>query len=191
VSENANSDEPKVFSEEYVRTLREENARRRLAEKNAKEELARVREALGVGSEESADVTKEAQRMRAHSEADRELAREALTLAEFAKLSSELELVDADAAWRLADMRAVRVDLESRKVEGLREVLETLVREKPYLAGRAAKGGSPGGGTPRSTGRQDPDESGLSGRIRKQFQKRLPAGLSVPGARLGDLRITR
>ena len=191
MTESANSDEPKVFSEEYVKTLREENARRRLAEKNVREELARVRDVLGIGSEESADVTKEAERMRAQSEADRELAKEALTRAEFTKVSSELGLVDADAAWRLADMHSVRVDLESRKVEGLREVLETLVREKPYLATRAARAGSPGGGTPRSTGKQESDESALSGRIRKQFQKRLPAGLSVPGASLGDLRITR
>jgi hypothetical protein len=191
VTESGNNEEGKVFSEEYVRTLREENARRRLAEKNAKEELARVREALGIGGDETADATQEAGRMRARSEADRETAKEALVRAEFAKVSGELELVDADAAWRLADMGAVRVDLESRKVEGLREVLETLVREKPYLAGRTARGGSPGGGTPRSTGKGESEEGGLSGRIRKQFQKRLPAGLSVPGASLGELRITR
>ena len=42
MTESANHEEAKVFSEEYVRTLRDENARRRLAEKNAKEELARV-----------------------------------------------------------------------------------------------------------------------------------------------------
>jgi hypothetical protein len=191
VTESANHEEAKVFSEEYVRTLRDENARRRLAEKNAKEELARVREALGIGNDETADATKEAGRMRARSEADRETAKEALMRAEFAKVSGELELVDADAAWRLADMNAVRVELESRKVEGLREVLETLVREKPYLAGRASRGGSAGGGTPRSPGKAESEETGLSGRIRKQFQKRLPAGLSVPGASLGDLRITR
>jgi len=189
VTEPTNSEEPKTFSEDYVKTLREENARRRLAEKDVKEQLARVREALGVGDDGSADVTEAVSELRTRSEADRELAREALLRAEFAKVSAELELVDADAAWRLADRGAVRVDLESRKVDGLREVLETLVREKPYLAGRGVRAGSPGGGTPRATGRQDDDS--LSGRIRKQFRKRLPSGMTVPGESLGDLRITR
>ena len=183
------SDEPKTFSEEYVKTLREENARRRLAEKSVKEELARVRDAVGLEDDGSVDLTEAVEKMRARSEADRELAREALIDAEFAKLAGDLDFVDVDAARRLADMSAVRVDLESRSCEGLREVLETLVREKPYLCGRAARAGSPGGGTPRSTGKQDDDS--LSGRIRKQFQKRLPSGMAVPGGNLGDLRITR
>jgi hypothetical protein len=185
----ATNDEPKVFSEDYVRTLREENARRRLAEKNVKEQMTRVRDMLGVESEDPGELEKTVARMRGQSEADRETAREALLQAEFAKLSRELDLVDGDAAWRLADRSTVRVDLESRKVEGLREVLEALVREKPYLAGRGGRAGSPGGGTPRSTARQDDDS--LSGRIRKQFQKRLPSGMTVPGASIGDLRITR
>ena len=183
------SDEPKTFSEEYVKTLREENARRRLAEKSVKEELARVRDAVGLEDDGSVDLTEAVEKMRARSEADRELAREALIDAEFAKLAGDLDFVDVDAARRLADMSAVRVDLESRSCEGLREVLETLVREKPYLCGRTARAGSPGGGTPRSTGKQDDDS--LSGRIRKQFQKRLPSGMAVPGGNLGDLRITR
>ena len=183
------NDEPKTFSEEYVKTLREENARRRLAEKSVKEELARVRDALGLEDHESVDLTEAVGKMRARSETDRKVAIEAIIDAEFTKLSGELDLVDVDAARRLADMSAVRVDLETRSCEGLREVLETLVREKPYLCGRAARAGSPGGGTPRSTGKQDDDS--LSGRIRKQFQKRLPSGMAVPGGNLGDLRITR
>ena len=181
--------EEKTFSEEYVKTLREENARRRLAEKSVKEELARAREALGIEGDGSVDLAEAAGKLRARSEADRDAAREAVIDAEFTRLSGELALVDVDAARRLADMSTVRVDLESRKVEGLREVLETLLREKPYLCGRAARAGSPGGGTPRSTGKQDDDS--LGGRIRKQFQKRLPSGMAVPGGSLGDLRITR
>ena len=86
------------------------------------------------------------------------------------------------------DLEETKQYLESRKVEGLREVLEALVREKPYLTGRTPKAGSPGGGTPRSGGARDDDS--LGGRIRKQFRKRLPSGLAVPGGNLGDLRIT-
>jgi hypothetical protein len=86
-------------------------------------------------------------------------------------------------------MSGVRVDLETRKVEGLREALETLVRDKPYLVSRAGRAGSPGGGTPRTTAKQDDDS--LEGRVRKQFQKRLPAGMGAPGATQGGLRIRR
>jgi hypothetical protein len=189
LSEAPVNDEPKTFSEEYVKTLREENARRRLAEKTANEELARVRTALGIESEGSADAAKAAEKLRAQSEADREAAREALTRAEFVKASGELGFIDADAAWRLADLSAVRVDLRSRKVEGLREALDALVREKPFLVGRAARAGSPGGGTPRSSASQDDDS--LAGRIRRQFERRLPRGLSAPGAGAGNLRMTR
>ena len=183
------SDPPKSFPEDYVKTLREENARRRLAEKNVKDELTRVKDALGVECEESESAADAAEKLRTRSEADRELAREALMQAEFARLSTELEIADADAAWRLADRSAVRVDLDSRKVEGLREVMENLLREKPYLVMRAPRSGSPGGGTPRSAAKQDDDS--LGGRIRKQFQRRLPSGMTVPGAGTGSLRITR
>ena len=189
MSEPENQDEPKTFSEEYVKTLREENARRRLAEKTVKEELARARDALGIENHESVGLAEAAEALRNRSEADRKVAVTALIETEFTKVASELDLIDADAALQLADTSAVKVDLESRKVEGLREVLEALVREKPYLTGRTPKAGSPGGGTPRSGGAREDDS--LGGRIRKQFRKRLPSGLAVPGANLGDLRITR
>jgi hypothetical protein len=189
MSEAPVNDEPKVFTEEYVKSLREENARRRVAEKSANDELARVRAALGIAGEASADAVKSAENLRTQSEADRELAREALVRSEFAKVSIELGLVDADAAWRLADTSAVKVDLRSRKVEGLREALDALVREKPFLAGRVARAGSPGGGTPRSAAPADDDS--LAGRIRRQFERRLPRGAAVPGNSSGGMRFTR
>jgi len=189
VTEPENHDDAKTFSEDYVKTLREENARRRLAEKNVKEELARVRDALGVQDDASVDLADACEQLRTRSEADRQLATDALIRVEFAQIANDLDLVDADAAFRLADTSAVRVDPGTRKVEGLREVLDALVREKPYLVGRATRAGSPGGGTPRSGARQDDDS--LGGRIRKQFQKRLPSGMTVPGGDLGNLRITR
>jgi len=82
------------------------------------------------------------------------------------------------------------VDLAARKVEGLREALDALVREKPFLVARPSRAGSPGGGTPRAAGRAADDDS-LAGRIRKQFERRLPRGLSIPGAGAGNLRISR
>jgi len=188
VTEGENQDEPKTFSEDYVKTLREENARRRLAEKQANDELARARDALGIKDHASVDLAEACETMRTRSETDRRLATDALVRAEFAQIANDLDLVDADAAFRLADTSAVRVDPESRKVEGLREVIESLVREKPFLVGRATRAGSPGGGTPRSGVRQDDDS--LGGRIRKQFKRRLPSGMTVPGGDLGNLRIT-
>jgi hypothetical protein len=189
MTEPEHHDEPKTFSEEYVKTLRDENARRRLAEKTAREELARVREALGVNEDGSADLAEACGELRSRCEADRKLAVDTLIHAELAKLSDELGVVDVDAAFRLADTSAVKVDPESREVHGLRESLEALLREKPYLAGRTPRAGSPGGGTPRAQGKRDDDT--LGGRIRKQFARRLPSGMTVPGGDLGNLRITR
>ncbi|HUU42384.1 MAG TPA: hypothetical protein VMX57_01305 [Planctomycetota bacterium] len=189
MSEPSDEMEPKTFSEEYVKTLRDENARRRLAEKTVRDELARARDVLGVSEHESIGLVEACETMRTRGEADRKLAVDALIEVELTKLSDELGLVDADAAFRLADRSAVKVDPTSRKVEGLREVLEALVKEKPWLAGRTPRAGSPGGGTPRSTGVRDDDS--LGGRIRKQFARRLPRGLAVPGGDLGNLRITR
>ncbi len=189
MSETPMSDAPKTFSEEYVKELRDENARRRLAEKTAKEELARVRAALGVKDEESADLAKSAEALRAQSAADRDTAREALVRAEFARAAAERGFVDADAAYRLADMSAVTVDVAARKVVGLSEALDALASDKPFLLARRPGAGSPGGGTPRAAGRED--DASLSGRIRRQFERRLPRGMSAPGNSPGGLRITR
>ena len=184
------NDEPKMFPEDYVKELRDENAQRRLAEKNVRDQLAQVRDALGVPQDDgSADVVQTIHDLRSRSEADRGLAAETLVRAEFNRAAAELDEVDADAAWRLADKDGIRVDLESRKVEGLREVLETLVRDKPFLVSRAGSAGSPGGGTPRTSA--SPGDDSLEGRVRKQFQKRLPSGMTVPGESIGRMCITR
>ena len=189
MSEMPVNDEPKVFTEDYVKHLRDENARRRLAEKTANELLARVRAALGFKDDETADLAKSAEALRAQSAADRDAAREALLRAEFAKAASELNFVDADAAWRLADMSAVTVDVPARKVVGLGEALEALASDKPYLLARRPGAGSPGGGTPRAAGREE--DASLSGRIRRQFERRLPKNLPIPGSSSGGMRITR
>ncbi len=189
MSETPMNDEPKVFSEEYVKQLRDENARRRLAEKNAKEELARVRAALGFKDDEPADLVRTAEHLRTQSAADRDAAREALVRAEFATAAAQRGFVDADAAYRLADMSAVTVDVAARQVDGLDEALDALASDKPFLLGRRPGAGSPGGGTPRAAGRED--DASLSGRIRRQFERRLPRGMSVPGNSSGGMRISR
>ena len=189
MSEQPMNDEPKVFTEEYVKQLRDENARRRLAEKNMKEELARVRAALGFKDDESADLAKSAETLRTQSAADRDAARDALLRAECARVSTERGFVDADTAYRLADMSAVTVDVAARKVEGLREALDALASDKPFLLGRRPGVGSPGGGTPRAAGRED--DASLSGRIRRQFEQHLPRGMSVSGNSSGGMRISR
>ena len=189
MSETPMNEEPKVFTEEYVKQLRDENARRRLAEKTMKDELARVRAALGFKDDETADLAKSAEALRAQSSVDREAARDALLRAEFASESAKRGFVDADAAFRLADMSAVKVDLAARKVVGLDEALDALASDKPFLLGRRPGAGSPGGGTPRGAGREE--DASLSGRIRRQFERRLTRGMNVPGNGSGGMRITR
>ena len=100
MSEPIEQDTPRTFPEDYVRTLREENARRRHAEKTVSEQLARVRKALGAEDSDAADLGELAERMRSRSEADRTLAQEALVRAELTRVAQELDLVDTDAALR-------------------------------------------------------------------------------------------
>ena len=81
------------------------------------------------------------------------------------------------------------MDAAARKVVGLDEALDALAGDKPFLLARRPGAGSPGGGTPRAAGREE--DASLSGRIRRQFERRLPRGLSVPGNSSGGMRINR
>jgi len=85
--------------------------------------LAKVLEGLTTPSEQTAEG-KELERMRA------EMRNMAITR-ELDKLTPELKLRDATAALMLADVTGVTVN--GMEVAGLRESLETLIKDKPYL----------------------------------------------------------
>ncbi len=182
-----NADEAS-FPASYVRELRAENARRRTNERKLESTLKELASTVGADETEPEELVSRVKRALEQSGQDRALAEEALISSKLSQLTAERDVVDPDAARQLLDMSGVTVDLEARKVEGLDEAMETLLSERPYLRGRSVPGGTPGGGTPRAS-RPQTDQT-LAGRVRREFQRRLPSGMTVPGASLGNMRIS-
>jgi len=176
------------FPASYVRELRAENARRRTNERKLEGTLSELASALGVEGGSSEAVVERVKEALAGSAENRALAEEALLSSRLTELAVEREVVDCDAARRLLDMSGVTVDLSSREVAGLEEALDALLSARPYLRGRSVPGRTPGGGTPRAS--RAADDETLAGRVRSEFARRLPSGMSVPGAELGNLKMS-
>lgn len=147
---------PKLFSEDYVKSLRSEAAENRVKAKQMKEAIEKV-----FGIEIDGDVTEALTAVKAGYEtklADVQKSARALHLnTEATKLQAELGIIDLEAALKLADLSDVKI-AEDGKVEGLKEALEAVLEAKPYLKGQPAPAnkGALGGNPPR--GRNlDPD----------------------------------
>ena len=181
-------DDESTFPASYVRELRAENARRRTNERKLEGTLKELASALGADEHEPETVTKRVRVVLEQSGQNRALAEEVLLASRLSQLAVERDVVDPDAAKRLLDMSGVKVDLESRVVEGLDEAMDALLSERPYLVGRSVPGRTPGGGTQRAN-RPSNDDS-LVARVRGEFQRRLPGGMAVPGPALGNMRIS-
>ena len=171
-----------------VRELVKEIEPRRMKERKLEKVLRELATAAGAGDEELDGIAGKVKTALAQGREDLAIAEEMLVGSRFRELVAEHGVVDADAAGRLMDMSGVRVDLANRKVEGLEEAMDELVKARPYLVGRPMKGGTPGGGTPRTRGGAN-DEETLAGRVRQAFAKRLPSGMGTPGGGSGGMRI--
>lgn len=101
---------------------------------------------LGDPNEDAKDKTIQALKVRLQEQAiDRELA----------TLAPTLKIVDIDAASTLCDMSKVKVSDDGLKVTGLKESLETLLAEKPYLVQVAST--PPAAGSTPPTAAPKPD----------------------------------
>ena len=170
---------------EEMKELREEIARRSANESRLEAALSAVASAVGgTGEAKAEELAERVKGAMERARGDRALAEETLVGGRFRELVAERGVVDADAAGRLIDMSGVKADVEGRKVEGLEEAMDALLSERPYLVGRPIAGGTPGGGTPRGK-RGGRDEETLAGRVKKEFARRLPSGMSVPGGESG------
>ena len=76
-----------------------------------------------------------------------------------AEIRAQLGLIDPDAAFALMDRSAVRVD-DDGCVQGVRESLQELLKNKPYLGGASGSTGR-AGNFPRA----DSDASGFAARL--------------------------
>ncbi len=141
------SAEPKLFSEDYVKSLRREAAENRVKAKQMKEAIEKV-----FGIEIDGDITEALTAVKVGYEtklADTQKSVRALHLnTEAAKLQAELGIIDLEAALKLADLSDVKIT-EDGKVEGMREALEAVLEAKPYLKGHPTPARPAGGNPPR------------------------------------------
>lgn len=146
-SETSSSTEPKLFSEDYVKSLRREAAENRVKARQMKEAIEKV-----FGIEIDGDITEALTAIKVGYEtklADTQKSVRALHLnTEAAKLQAELGIIDLEATLKLADLSNVKIT-EDGKVEGLKEALEAVLEAKPYLKGQPTPARAVGGNPPR------------------------------------------
>jgi hypothetical protein len=136
----APAEEAKLFTEEYVRELRQENKARRLENMRLRDELDALREKMrDLHSELSSAVRLEGTVDDSGIvEAVIERLRKADELLVYTAFSVEAANAGLSAgvisdAYRLADLDGVTVDFEAGVVTGVAEAVGKLLEEKPYL----------------------------------------------------------
>lgn len=118
-------------------------------------ESAEAMEAALKAYKETQDAQKtEAEKLREQLEAEKtkaksaaEKAKRALIKAAFAEAAIAANLVSVDDAFLLADLSNVEVS-DDGKVTGVKEAVEQLAKEKPYLVKQGGGSGGVGGGNP-------------------------------------------
>ncbi len=127
----------KVYSQEYVQALRSESAGYRTQLREAQQQLATIKKELGFKeTDEVSDWKKVLSDLKTTNEAAvtqaSENAKKLLLKAEVKAQAADLNIVDADAALALADLSEVEID-DDGTVKGVKEALEALATDKPYL----------------------------------------------------------
>ena len=158
--------EPKMFSEDYVKDLRTEAAKYRTKAKELEGKLqtlpgeitAKVLAALGMEPDPDKNFEKQLAEAQAKAQEAEKRANERLVRAEVISLATDMGLVDADAALALMDRTDVTVK-DDGTVDGVKEALEALVAAKPWLKKeqKTTVGGGtnpPGGAEPKTIDQQ-------------------------------------
>ena len=139
----------KLFTEDYVKSLRGEAAENRVKYQALKRA---VQETFGV--ELQGDPNDVLGQIKTDFEQQVQATRKSVQQMHLSTaataLQAELNIVDLEAALKLADLTEVNVTDEG-KVEGLKEALEAVLEAKPYLRGQVtpASRGALGGNPPR------------------------------------------
>jgi hypothetical protein len=150
------SEEKRTYSQEYVSDLRAENADHRtkakeakekaeLAEKRAIEAETKLKDAdkvatinvltkLGLSPDEKKGIDELINDCVAHFNGIQTRSNNRLISAELNKVCTELNIVDSEAASKLIDMSKVKIN-DKDEVEGIKPLLEQLIKDKPYLVG--------------------------------------------------------
>lgn len=136
----------KTYDETYVKNLRDENAKRRVAtreledkvEKLEKQVKASEREKLSDQertAKELEEAREELTQLKSQDEQRSKAIRDTQLEADVVKAAvhPDLGIIDPDAAFKLIDRSALEFDEDTGRATNIREVLEQLVEEKPFL----------------------------------------------------------
>lgn len=120
-------------------------------EKQAEEHRQSELSDLQKAQEQAKQFETQLQELTAQLETERNTSRQQAIKNEFIKVASSVNIIDIDAAMALSDLSTVEIG-EDGKVNGVDDVIKTLVEHKPYLVakkqtqpiGAATNGGSGG-----------------------------------------------
>src|SRR5690625_2317401 len=139
-NQSGNTDDSKTFSEDYVKDLRSEAAKYRTKAKELEtqsqsqqqETIKKMFEALGIDPDPNKELDKQLSDAQTKAQEAERKANDKLIRSEIKSIGVDLNLVDPEAAYVLADKEGFKVN-DDGSVEGVRESLEKLLEEKPYL----------------------------------------------------------
>lgn len=117
---------------------RRASAQYRSAAKKAEDAL-KAREEADLSETEK--MAKERDQLRVDLEAERQRAKQVVVREKAKDLAHHLGIVDADVAYRLLDPEAIEYD-GAGEPTNLESLLDALVKDKPYLAGKARPAGT-------------------------------------------------
>jgi type IV secretory pathway VirB10-like protein len=174
--------EPKTYDEAYVKKLRTEAARHRTEKQQLKDQqdqnqqdmMKKVFAAFGLEPDPNKEFDKQLATAQQGAQEAETKANERLIRAEVKMKSAELGVIDDETAFVLMARDNVKIN-DYGSVEGVKESLETLIKNKPFLKGQAQQNigsaSNPGGGG----GTQSDEEWGKE-QAKKRSEKAQPAG---------------
>lgn len=131
---------PKTYDEDYVKSLRDEAAKYRKKAKELETNsttqqqdlINKVFTAFGINPDPNVEFEKQLSTAQQQAQAAEKRANDRLIQAEIKAIGTGLHLVDLDAVDKLVDKSSFAVK-EDGSVEGVKEALEQLAADKPYL----------------------------------------------------------
>lgn len=134
------ADPPKMYDEEYVTKLRNEAAKYRTKAKDLETNVTtqqqdvinKVFSALGIAPDPNVEFEKQLSTAQLKAQEVEKRYNDRMIQAELKVIGSSLNLIDLEAAEKLVDKSIFKVN-EDGTVEGVKEALEKLAADKPYL----------------------------------------------------------
>jgi myosin heavy subunit len=151
-TEESTTESAKTYDESYVKKLRGEAATHRTKLRETEERMAKLEKKLAEEEKkklsdsertqvELQETKDELAKLQADLDQRSQLSREVQLEADVVKIAvlPDLGIVDPDAAYKLLDRDALEFDDETGRATNIREVLDALVEERPYLVATGEK----------------------------------------------------